>query len=168
MSADKNFCPAHVNPTMLIKTCHCIPRSHSPTNMLADVFCVGPKHLGKANLLTDTKKYQLTAGWHVRCKLTGSIITCWSTLSGWHGDWQFFCQNSPHYQRNTWKQKINPVSINAQYMLTSGGPPRKMVPFCFTMMLSSAIAGTYAPPAVQLPMTTAICGIPHEDIMAWL
>jgi len=56
----------------------------------------------------------------------------------------------------------------AQQLLTSGGPPRKMVPCCFTMMLSSAIAGTYAPPAVQLPITTAICGTPHEDITAWL
>jgi len=53
-------------------------------------------------------------------------------------------------------------------LLTSGGPPRKMVPFCLTMMLSSAIAGTYAPPAVQLPITTAICGIPREDMTAWL
>ena len=42
-------------------------------------------------------------------------------------------------------------------ILTSGGPPRKIVPCCFTMILSSAIAGTYAPPAVQLPRTTAIC-----------
>mmetsp|Transcript_22770 Transcript_22770/g.73268 ORF Transcript_22770/g.73268 Transcript_22770/m.73268 type:complete len:234 (-) Transcript_22770:667-1368(-) len=40
--------------------------------------------------------------------------------------------------------------------LTSGGPPRKMVPFPLTMTDSSDMAGTYAPPAVQLPMTTAI------------
>lgn len=33
------------------------------------------------------------------------------------------------------------------------GPPRKIVPFPLTMMFSSAIAGTYAPPAVQLPST---------------
>lgn len=39
---------------------------------------------------------------------------------------------------------------------TSGGPPRKMVPCFRTMMLSSAMAGTYAPPAVQEPITTAI------------
>ena len=36
------------------------------------------------------------------------------------------------------------------------------------MIDSSAIAGTYAPPAVQDPMTTAIWGIPLEDIVAWL
>ena len=30
------------------------------------------------------------------------------------------------------------------------------------------IAGTYAPPAVQEPITTAICGIPCADIRAWL
>lgn len=41
--------------------------------------------------------------------------------------------------------------------LTRGGPARKMVPWFFTMMLSSDMAGTYAPPAVQLPRTTAIC-----------
>ena len=39
---------------------------------------------------------------------------------------------------------------------TRGGPPRKMVPCFLTMMLSSAMAGTYAPPAVQEPSTTAI------------
>lgn len=31
-----------------------------------------------------------------------------------------------------------------------------MVPCFRTMMLSSAMAGTYAPPAVQEPITTAI------------
>jgi len=33
-----------------------------------------------------------------------------------------------------------------------------MVPCLRTMMLSSAMAGTYAPPAVQEPITTAIWG----------
>ena len=37
-----------------------------------------------------------------------------------------------------------------------------------TIIDSSAIAGTYAPPAVHDPMTTAIWGIPLEDIVAWL
>lgn len=41
-------------------------------------------------------------------------------------------------------------------ILTSGGPPRNIVPCLPTIILSSAIAGTYAPPAVQDPMTTAI------------
>jgi hypothetical protein len=36
------------------------------------------------------------------------------------------------------------------------------------MIDSSDIAGTYAPPAVQDPMTTAICGMPSADIVAWL
>jgi hypothetical protein len=45
--------------------------------------------------------------------------------------------------------------------LTRGGPPRKMVPCLRTMMLSSAMAGIYAPPAVQLPNTTAICTTQH-------
>ena len=52
--------------------------------------------------------------------------------------------------------------------LTKGGPPKKMVPWFFTMMVSSLIAGTYAPPAVQLPMTTAICAMPCALILAWL
>ncbi|MDT4819374.1 hypothetical protein FQZ97_524900 [compost metagenome] len=51
---------------------------------------------------------------------------------------------------------------------TSGGPPRKMVPWFFTMIDSSLIAGTYAPPAVHEPMTTAICGMPWALMLAWL
>ena len=43
---------------------------------------------------------------------------------------------------------------------TSGGPPMKIVPVPRTMIVSSLIAGTYAPPAVQEPITAAICGIP--------
>ena len=42
------------------------------------------------------------------------------------------------------------------FQLTRGGPPRKIVPCLLTMMLSSAMAGTYAPPAVHEPRTTAI------------
>lgn len=38
---------------------------------------------------------------------------------------------------------------------TSGGPARKIVPWFLTIILSSAIAGMYAPPAVQMPKTTA-------------
>ena len=51
---------------------------------------------------------------------------------------------------------------------TSGGPPRKIVPCSRTITHSSLIAGTYAPPAVQEPMTAAICGMPRSDIVAWL
>mmetsp|Transcript_17240 Transcript_17240/g.49838 ORF Transcript_17240/g.49838 Transcript_17240/m.49838 type:complete len:219 (+) Transcript_17240:700-1356(+) len=51
---------------------------------------------------------------------------------------------------------------------TSGGPPKKMVPLPFTMMFSSDIAGTYAPPAVQEPNTADNCGMPSEDMLAWL
>ncbi len=51
---------------------------------------------------------------------------------------------------------------------TSGGPPRKIVPVPFTMTTSSLIAGTYAPPAVQDPMTAEIWGIPFALILAWL
>ena len=43
---------------------------------------------------------------------------------------------------------------------TSGGPPRKIVPVPRTMTVSSLIAGTYAPPAVHEPITSAICGMP--------
>lgn len=39
---------------------------------------------------------------------------------------------------------------------TSGGPAKKIVACCLTMILWSAIAGTYAPPAVHDPITTAI------------
>ena len=51
---------------------------------------------------------------------------------------------------------------------TSGGPPMKIVPVPRTITVSSDIAGTYAPPAVQEPITTAICGMPCADICAWL
>ena len=51
---------------------------------------------------------------------------------------------------------------------TSGGPPRKIVPVPRTMTVSSDIAGTYAPPAVQLPITSAICGMPRAESWAWL
>ena len=44
--------------------------------------------------------------------------------------------------------------------LTSGGPPMKIVPVPLTITVSSLIAGTYAPPAVHEPMTTAICAMP--------
>ena len=51
---------------------------------------------------------------------------------------------------------------------TSGGPPRKIVPWPLTMIVSSDIAGTYAPPAVHEPITQAICGMPSADMFAWL
>ena len=44
----------------------------------------------------------------------------------------------------------------------------KIVPVPRTITVSSLIAGTYAPPAVHEPITTAICGIPSADIRAWL
>jgi hypothetical protein len=44
----------------------------------------------------------------------------------------------------------------------------KIVPVPLTMIVSSLIAGTYAPPAVHEPITTAICGIPAADRRAWL
>ena len=37
-----------------------------------------------------------------------------------------------------------------------------------TMIVSSLIAGTYAPPAVQEPITAAICGMRAALIRAWL
>ncbi len=51
---------------------------------------------------------------------------------------------------------------------TSGGPARKIVPWFWTMTVSSHMAGTYAPPAVQDPSTTATCGMPAADMRAWL
>ena len=44
----------------------------------------------------------------------------------------------------------------------------KIVPVPLTMIVSSLIAGTYAPPAVHEPITDAICGIPCADMRAWL
>ena len=44
----------------------------------------------------------------------------------------------------------------------------KIVPVPLTITVSSLIAGTYAPPAVDEPMTTAICAIPAADRFAWL
>ena len=41
-------------------------------------------------------------------------------------------------------------------MITSGGPAKKMVPLPLTITFSSDMAGTYAPPAVHDPKTTAI------------
>jgi 3-methylcrotonyl-CoA carboxylase beta subunit len=43
-----------------------------------------------------------------------------------------------------------------------------IVPVPRTMIVSSLIAGTYAPPAVQEPITAAICGIPAAERFAWL
>ena len=40
--------------------------------------------------------------------------------------------------------------------LTRGGPPKYNDPVCSTITASSHIVGTYAPPAVQGPQTTAI------------
>ena len=51
---------------------------------------------------------------------------------------------------------------------TSGGPPRKIVPVPRTIIVSSDIAGTYAPPAVHEPITAESCGMPAADICAWL
>ncbi len=51
---------------------------------------------------------------------------------------------------------------------TSGGPARKIVPVPLTITASSDIAGTYAPPAVQEPITTATCGMRAADMRAWL
>ena len=42
----------------------------------------------------------------------------------------------------------------------------KIVPVPRTITVSSDIAGTYAPPAVHEPRTTAICGIPSADMRA--
>ena len=58
------------------------------------------------------------------------------------------------------------VTISPVAAFTSGGPPRKIVPWPWTMTVSSDMAGTYAPPAVQEPMTTATCGMPSADIRA--
>ena len=51
---------------------------------------------------------------------------------------------------------------------TSGGPPRKIVPWLRTMTASSLIAGTYAPPAVHDPRTAAIWAMPALERFAWL
>ncbi len=50
---------------------------------------------------------------------------------------------------------------------TSGGPPRKMVPCSRTITVSSDMAGTYAPPAVEEPHTAASCGMRCEESSAW-
>ena len=44
----------------------------------------------------------------------------------------------------------------------------KIVPVPSTITVSSLMAGTYAPPAVHEPMTTAICGMFFADMRAWL
>ena len=60
------------------------------------------------------------------------------------------------------------VTTSPVAAFTRGGPPRNIVPWPFTMMLSSDMAGTYAPPAVQEPITTATWGMPRADMFAWL
>ena len=60
------------------------------------------------------------------------------------------------------------VTTSPVAAFTSGGPPRKIVPWSRTMTVSSDMAGTYAPPAVHEPITLATCGIPFADIVAWL
>ena len=60
------------------------------------------------------------------------------------------------------------VTTSAVAAFTSGGPARKIVPWFLTMMASSDIAGTYAPPAVHEPITAAIWGMPAADRLAWL
>ena len=42
------------------------------------------------------------------------------------------------------------------------------MPVPWTITVSSLIAGMYAPPAVHEPITSATCGIPSDDIRAWL
>ena len=42
------------------------------------------------------------------------------------------------------------------------------MPVPLTMTVSSLIAGTYAPPAVDEPITSATWGMPSDDIRAWL
>lgn len=63
-------------------------------------------------------------------------------------------------------QVMRAIRCGGLLTFTRGGPPRKMVPLPRTMTLSSAMAGTYAPPAVHEPITTAICGIPFADMRA--
>ena len=60
------------------------------------------------------------------------------------------------------------VTSSPMAAFTSGGPPRKMVPWLRTITVSSLIAGTYAPPAVHEPSTAEICGIPRAERFAWL
>jgi hypothetical protein len=48
------------------------------------------------------------------------------------------------------------VTTSPVAAFTKGGPPRKIVPLFLTITDSSEIAGTYAPPAVQLPKTAEI------------
>src|SRR6478609_1110089 len=60
------------------------------------------------------------------------------------------------------------VTTSPVAAFTSGGPPKKIVPWLRTMTASSLIAGTYAPPAVHEPSTAAIWGMPSALIVAWL
>ena len=48
-------------------------------------------------------------------------------------------------------------------IFTSGGPPRKTFARSLTMITWSDMPGMYAPPAVELPNTTATVGIPAAD-----
>ena len=51
---------------------------------------------------------------------------------------------------NSSAEAVSPIAA-----FTRGGPPRNIVPVLFTMIASSLMAGTYAPPAVHEPITTA-------------
>jgi len=50
---------------------------------------------------------------------------------------------------------------------TRGGPPRKIVPWPLTMMLSSDIAGHIGAAADAGSLTIAICGTPSVTKFAW-
>ena len=58
-------------------------------------------------------------------------------------------------QCNVAPPKSSAVTISPVAACTRGGPPRKMVPILCIITASSAMVGTYAPPAVQLPHTIA-------------
>src|SRR3546814_5284642 len=74
---------------------------------------------------------------HTRCALVTGVQTCALPIS----DLRPWVSAPP----SSSAEITSPVAA-----FTSGGPARKIVPWLRTMTLSSDMAGTYAPPAVQL------------------
>ena len=100
-----------------------------------------------------------------RCRLRtiwrASASACSSEAAKWSATSSGACAR----RRRRAPPRSRPVLVAA---FTSGGPLMKIVPVPCTITVSSLIAGTYAPPAVHEPITTAICGIPFADMRAWL
>ena len=73
-----------------------------------------------------------------------SAIACSSSRARWSATPEIAVWTSP-------PPRSSALTSSPVAAFTSGGPPRKIVPVPLTITVSSLIAGTYAPPAVESP-----------------